>query len=255
MDEKLINIDTGSAKILDLDADAQGLFIAFCDNGQVIANDKRVFINSQIKYPIIRTLDDNKFLIADCRTEENKPNAFVYDFTGQLLNSFVAGDGIQDILVHHNKIIVTYFDEGVFGADGPNNNGLSVFSFNGHLEFGFNESVDGLHIYDCYCICKHGIDKVLFYAYDYFDVTELNLDTYEWHKVKTPTDIQGFSALTSKDEKIIFHSSYDDKQSFFEWDTQTMDVITIGKYSSQLKGLDNGKFLAVGESGVTIISF
>lgn len=254
MDEQVINIDIGTAKVLDLDSDGQGMFIAFCDNGQVIVNDKRVFINSQIQFPIIRSIDDSKFLLADSRTEENKPNAFVYDFTGQLLSSFVVGDGIQDILVHHNKIVVTYFDEGVFGADGPNNNGLSVFSFNGKQEFGFNESVDGLHIYDCYCICKHGTDKVLFYAYDYFDVTELNLDTYKWQQIKTPTDFQGFSALTSKDNKIIFHSSYDDKQSFFEWDRQTMELKTIGKYSSQIKGLNNGKFLAVGESGFTLIS-
>lgn len=254
MDEQVTNIDTGAAKVLDLDADGQGSFIAFCDSGQVIANDKRVFINSQIQFPIIRILDGNKFLLADSRTEDDKPNAFVYDFTGQLLNSFLAGDGIQDILVHHNKIVVTYFDEGVFGADGPNNNGLSVFNFEGKQEFGFNESVDGLHIYDCYCICKHGNDKVLFYAYDYFDVTELNLDSYKWEKVKTPTDFKGASALTSKNGKIIFHSSYDDKQSFFEWNTQTMQVNKIGKYSSHLKGLDDGKFLAVGESGFTIIS-
>ena len=254
MEEQIIKIDTGTAKVLDLDADGKGLYLAFCNNGQVISNNKNVFINSQIQYPIIRIFDYNKFLLADCRTVENKPNAFIYDFAGQLLNSFVLGDGIQDILIHHNKIIVTYFDEGVFGADGPNNNGLTVFSLDGKQEFGFNESVEGLHIYDCYCICKHGIDKVLFYAYDYFDVTELNLDSYEWQQIITPMDFKGSSALTIKDKKIIFHSNYDDKLSFFEWDTLSMEVNKIGKYSSQLKGLENGKFLAVRECGFTIIS-
>lgn len=254
MNEQVINIDTGTAKILDLDADGQGLFIAFCDNGQVIANNKRVTIDSQIQYPIIRNLDGNKFLLSERRTEDNKPNAFIFDFTGQLLNSFIVGDGIQDVLVHNNKIIVTYIDEGVFGADGPNNSGVSIFNFYGKKEFGFNENVDGLHIYDCYCICKHGTDKVLFYAYDYSGVIELNLDTFEWQRIKTPTEIQGFSALTSKDDKIFFHSSYDDKHSFFEWHPPTMELKTIGTYSSELKGLDKGKFLAFGESGFTIIS-
>ena len=67
-------------------------------------------------------------------------------------------------------------------------------------------------------------------------------------------DFKGSSALTIKDKKIIFHSNYDDKLSFFEWDTLSMEVNKIGKYSSQLKGLENGKFLAVGECGFTIIS-
>jgi len=190
------------------------------------------------------------------RTKKNKPNAFIYDFSGQLLISFVAGDGIEDILVHHGKIIVTYFDEGVFGDKGPNNNGLSVFSLAGKQEFGFNEGANEQHIYDCYCICKHGADKVLFCAYGCFDLIELNLDTFKWQEVKTPTGLDGFFALTSKEgEKIIFHSGCDDKQTFFEWNTRTREVKTIGKYSSRLKGLNNGKFLAVGKHGFTIISF
>lgn len=253
MDEKVIIIDTETNKVLDLDTDGQEMFIAFCDNGEVITNDKRVKINLQVQYPIIRILDNNRFLLADSRTTDYQRNAFIYDFSGQLLNSFLAGDGIQDILVHNSKIIVTFFDEGVFGEDGPNNNGLTVFNFEGIQEFGFNESTNDLHIYDCYCICKHDYNKVLFYAYDYFDVTELNLDNYKWVKIKTPSDFMGASALTSKKEKIIFHSSYNDKQSFFEWNTQTMIVTKIGTYSSHLKGLENGKFLAIGENGYTIV--
>lgn len=254
MHEHVTNIDTGTAKILDLDADANGMFLAICDNGQVIENDNRIFLNSQIQSPIIRRLDENTFLLADISTVENKANAFIYNFKGQLLTSFFLGDCIQDIVIQHGKIVVAYFDEGIFGIDGPNNQGLCVFSFNGIREFSFNENVEGLHISDCYCISKKNEKNVLFYAYDCFDVVELNLETYNWKRLKTPKDIQGFSALTSTDYKMIFHISYDDKQSFFEWDTQKMEVKTIGKYSSPLKGLDNGKFLAVSERGFTIIS-
>ena len=253
MTETEFYIQNGNDKIFDLALFDENSFIAYSDKKEVITFHKRVFIEREIKYPVIRFIDNDKFLLADTRTEDNKPNAFIYDFNGKLLKAFLAGDGIEDILIHDNKIVVTYFDEGVFGEDGPNNDGLSVFNIDGKREFGFNESVQGIHIYDCYCICKHDNNKVLFYAYDFFNVIQLNLDTFQWQEFKTPHDFEGASALTSIDDKIIFHSSYQDKKSFFVWNRNDNTVIKASEYSPKLKGLENGKFLKFGEKGFTII--
>jgi len=253
MNETVIHVDTEQGKIISIDVKDDNSFVAYTDNKEVITGAKRLLIDSDIKFPIIRFLEKGKFILADTRTSNVNPNVYIFDFDGNLLKSFLAGDGIEDILIHNNKIVVTYFDEGVFGQDGPNNNGLSTFSFDGKLQFGFNGNKEGLHIYDCYCVCKTGSNKILFYAYDLFNVVELNLDDFSWKELKTPHDFKGASAMSSIGNKIIFHSSYHDKLSFFEWNIQEGVVAIVGEYSSQLKGLEKGKFLAVGERGFTII--
>lgn len=253
MTEQTTHIDVGQSKILNLDADDQGNFIAFTDNKTVIANDHNLKIEIDFRYPIIRRIDNETFFIADSRIEKGN-NGYFFNFNGQLLKSFLAGDGIEDIVVLRNKIIISYFDEGVYGSDGPNGDGLAVFDFQGQQEFGVNSSARDMTISDCYCICKHGTNKVLFYAYTDLKVFELNLDTFKIKSFETPSDFSGTSAMSSTADKIIFHSSYHDKRSFFLWDRNRNEVIKFGDYSPGLTGIKNGKFLIYGDSGYTIIN-
>ena len=117
MTDRSININVGQDKILDLDADEQGQFIAFTNSKTVITNGTSLTIDKEIRFPIIRRLDLETFLIADSRTDK-LPNGHIYDFNGQLIKSFLIGDGIQDIIIHNKRIVATYFDEGVYGEDG-----------------------------------------------------------------------------------------------------------------------------------------
>lgn len=252
MTDHSININVGQDKILDLDADEQGQFIAFTNSKTVITNGTSLTIDKEIRFPIIRRLDLETFLIADSRTDK-LPNGHIYDFNGQLIKSFLIGDGIQDIIIHNKRIVATYFDEGVYGEDGPNNDGLAVFDLFGQQIFGINSSVEELGIDDCYCICKKNKKAVLFYAYSDFKVSELNLDRFEIASFDTPNDFSGASAISSTKDNIIFYSSYHDKTSFFNWDKDKNEVTKFGSYSPLLKGIGNGKFLAFGDSGFTII--
>lgn len=252
MTEQTTHIDVGQSKIVNLDADDKGNFIAFTDNKTVITNDHNLKIEIEIRFPIIRRLSNETFFIADSRTKKDN-NGYIFNFNGQLLKSFLAGDGIEDIVIQREKIIITYFDEGVYGSEGPNSDGLSVFSFEGKQEFGVNSSAGDMVIADCYCICKHGTNRVLFYAYTDLKVFELNLDTFKIESFETPNDFSGASAITSNADKIIFHSSYHDKRSFFSWDRNKNEIIKFGDYSPGLTGMKNGKFLSVGEKGYTII--
>lgn len=253
MTEQTTHINIGQSKILNLDADDQGNFIAFTDTKTVITNDHNLKINIEIRFPVIRRLNNETFLIADSRTDNNV-NGYIYNFSGQLIKSFLAGDGIEDIVVQHDKIIITYFDEVVYGSDGPNGDGLAVFDFQGQQEFGVNSSVGDMVIADCYCICKHGTNRVLFYAYTDLKVFELNLDTFKIERFETPSDFSGTSAMSSTGDKIIFHSSYQDKRSFFSWDRNKNEVIKFGDYSPGLTGIKNGKFLIYGDNGYTIVN-
>jgi hypothetical protein len=253
MTEQTTHIDVGQSKILNLDADDQGNFIAFTDNKSVITNDHKLKIEIDIRFPVIRRLDSETFFIADSRTQKGN-NGYIFNFNGQLVKSFLAGDGIEDIIVHRGKIVITYFDEGVYRSDGPSGDGLAVFDFLGQQEFGVNSGAGNMVIADCYCICKHGTNRVLFYAYTDLKVFELNLDTFKIESFETPNDFSGASAISSTVDKIILHSSYHDKRSFFSWDRNKKEVIKFGDYSPGLTGIKNGKFLIYGDNGYTIIN-
>jgi hypothetical protein len=253
MTEETTYIDVGQSKILNLDADDQGNFIAFTDNKMVITNDFNLKVDINIRFPIIRRLDGETFFIADSRTQKSD-NGYIFNFNGKLIKSFLAGDGIEDIIVHRNKIVITYFDEGIYGNNEPSTDGLAVFNFEGQQEFGVNSSAGNMVIDDCYCICKHQINSVLFYAYSALKVFALNLDTFKIECFETPIDFLGASAMSSTADKIIFHSSYQDKRSFFLWDRNKKEVTKFGDYSLGLTGIKNGKFLIYGDSEYTIIN-
>jgi hypothetical protein len=216
MTEQTTYLEVGQENILNLDSDEYGNFIAFTDNKAVITNDAKLEIDIEVKFPIIRRLNTESFFIVDSRNDKSD-NGHIYNFTGQKLKSFLAGDGIEDIIIHNDKVVITYFDEGVFGDGGPNNDGVAIFDFSGKQIFGFNSIAKYGHIADCYCICKHNKTHVLFYAYTDLKVYELNLDTLKIVVYETPNDFSGTSSISSKQDKIYFHSSYNDKQSFFLW--------------------------------------
>lgn len=253
MKDKSFVIIENEEKILNLDSDEDGNYILITDNNSVITKDYYLKININLWFPIIRRIDEIRFLIINSTTIDKK-NAYIYNFNGQLLKSFYAGDCFEDLIIHNGKIIITYFDEGVFGDEGPNNDGLCIFDFDGNYLFGFNSIIENGYIDDCYCICKYGINSVLFYAYSDFYIYELNLDNFNFIKYETPKDFRGASAISSIDNKIILHSSYEYKRSFFEWNLKTNEVKMFGNYSSELKGIPNGKFITYGEKGFTIIS-
>lgn len=245
-------IDVGQETILNLDADENGNFIAFTNNGTVITNDHQLKIDLALKTPFIRRLNSEMFFIVADWTDKPK-NGHIYSFLGKKKKSFAVGIAIDDIIIHHDKIIITYFDEGVFGREGPNTDGVSVFDFSGKQVFGFNSIARYGRIFDCYCICKNKINTVLFYAYEDFFVYELYLDKTKVMVYEPPDDFMGFGAISGKQDKIFFHSSYSDKHSFFSWDRVTNEVIKFGHFNSRLKGIGNGKFLAFNDKGYSIV--
>jgi hypothetical protein len=84
MIEQTRYIDVGQGKILSLDTDDQGNFIAFTDTQKVITNDHSLIIDIKIHFPIIRRLNNETFLIADSRTKKHV-NGYIYHFNGELV--------------------------------------------------------------------------------------------------------------------------------------------------------------------------
>lgn len=99
----------------------------------------RVRLPFTFEYPLIRELDEERFLIVETR-QLTTDNGHIFTTTGQRLLSFNAGDGVEDVLIQASRIVISYFDEGVLGGTKPASDGLAVFNFTGQQVFGFNAS-------------------------------------------------------------------------------------------------------------------
>ena len=254
MREVTIDIELDGEILVDIDVLTDNSYIAITDKGRVVFTFDRIEISQTFKFPIIRQLSDNLFLVADSRTNDDETdNCFVYDLKGNAIKHFYAGDGIQDIEVLREKIVITYFDEGVYGTDGPNNEGLVVFDFDGNILSKYNEKHSDQIISDCYCICKHGANRILFLPYTEFPLIELNLDSGDEKKYVIPEQLKGSNGITSNADSVIFHSPYDDKRGIYKWKIGDKKADKIGEYSEGLRGLKNGRFISIGQKGFTIL--
>ena len=253
MREVTTNIFLEGEVLVDIDVITDNSYIAITDKGSVVFPFDKIKVRESFKFPIIRQLTNNSFLVADSRTTGRTDNCFIYDLKGNVLRQFFVGDGIQDIEVLRDRIVITYFDEGVYGTDGPNNEGLVLFDFDGKILLKYNEKHGDQIISDCYCICKHGANRILFLPYTDFPLIELNLDTGEEKKYEIPEQVKGSNGLTSTSDSIMFHSPYEDKRGLYKWRIGEKEIEKIGEYTEGLRGLTNGRFISVGQKGFTIL--
>ncbi len=253
MKENSTNVDLHGEVLVNLDCSTNDFYLGITNNGNVVAPFDKIKIAQSFGYPIIRQLNNSQFLIADSRTTKQKDNCFIYDYKGNVHYQFFAGDGIEDIEIVRDKIIITYFDEGVYGTHGPNNDGLVIFNPTGEILLKYNEKHGDQIISDCYCLCKHGANRILFSPYPDFPLIELNLDTGEEKKYEIIEGLKGSKGLTSTADHIIFHSPYDDNRGIYRWRLGDNKIQRFGEYGQSLRGLENGRFLSVTNEGFTII--
>ena len=102
-------------------------------------------------------------------------NAFILDEMGKLKSEMCFGDGIEQCIVDgNNRIITSYFDEGVFGNYGWINpigkGGLIAWSLKGEKIWGNKEH----DIVDCYAINIDSLDRLWYYYYTKFNLVETN---------------------------------------------------------------------------------
>jgi hypothetical protein len=162
---------------------------------------------------------------------------------------FFAGDGIEDVLASRDTIVVTYFDEGVFGGP-PGNEGLAIFETSGELRAGYISTLasDAVAIADVYAACWESNSRVAFCPYDCFPFVSLDVSTME-QKVYTTTEcLHGSTAISVSLDAILFHRGGD----ILAW-TPGCEPSLVGHHSGRLRGLFGGRFLVHDVSGFTII--
>lgn len=77
-------------------------------------------------FSFAQPLSEDRWLFVEARMQKrDAPNAFVYSRQGEMLGSFVAGDGIEHIqTTASGEVWVAYFDEGVYGGGDLEYSGL-----------------------------------------------------------------------------------------------------------------------------------
>jgi hypothetical protein len=238
----------GQQHVLDVDADEYGQFIALLDNSVVVTNTQQVGLASCFRYPLIRRLDPERFVIVE--TQQLGANAHVFDWTGRQLGSLEVGAGIQDVLVQAGRLVVAYFDEGVLSGRWPAADGLSVFEVSGAQVFGYNTSYTP-HLLDCYALCRWGKDRVVAYPYPAAPLVELHLETTHLRRLAVPAGFSGVTALSVYRGELIYYVSPYQQASYFGWQ-QAGRVRRQYVAAGPLRGIDNGWFLAHDTTSFTL---
>lgn len=83
---------------------------------RVVGADGRSFVlPRELASPVVRWLGRHRVVVVDRRTSRGRANGYVLERDGGLGAEFVAGDGVEDVVVLKDVFAVTYFDEGAAG--------------------------------------------------------------------------------------------------------------------------------------------
>src|SRR5213594_49459 len=255
--ETVTSFDPGWGELIDLDVldsgdwagvfrDGSNLFVRTAKNKSVAPDG--------IRFPIIRCLEPGRIALIDTRTQEDRTNAWILCPQRNEIVEFFAGDGIQDVLANSDTIVVTYFDEGVFGRIRPGDEGVAVFDSRGHLRAGYRSTLGSraVDIADCYAACWESDWRIAFLPYTEFPLVRLDVRTFDQNVVQTPRRLHGSSAISVSRGDALFFGPYDEKRSILAWHSGG-EISSVGAHSGPLRGLRGGRFLTHGTSGFTIV--
>lgn len=165
-------------------------------------------------YHFIQPFKDGFLLVgARCQYFNGTPeqNVSWLDYEGNKKKETCFGDGIADCIVtQNNDIVVSYFDEGIFGNYGWDNpigqSGLVVFDENFKIKW---ESPDD--ICDCYAINLDDAGQLWYYYYDEFDLVKTDFKDTKHYKI----NVEGANRFLISGDSIIINGGYNNQHRFY----------------------------------------
>jgi hypothetical protein len=255
--EAATELDPGWGELLDVDVLESGDWIGLfrSENALYVRTPRRSMpAPLGIRFPLIRALDRDRCVLVDSRTDRAHHNGWVLSLPRSETRSFVAGDGIQDVLATSDAIVITYFDEGVFSGIAPSNEGVAIFTDEGQLRAGYLSlfGPKAADVADCYAACWESDSRIAFLPYTGFPLVRLDLRTLDQQVAPTPRRLHGASAISISGETVLVYGPYDKKKTMYSW-TPGREPSAIGRHPGPLRGLRNGRFLAREPSGFTVM--
>ena len=145
--------------------------------------------------------------------DEIENNALLISRKGNMIKEFCLGDGIQDcITTWDNQIIISYFDEGIFGNYGWDKplGRSGLISWNEFGKINWENSKYGIS--DCYAMNIDSLNRLWFYYYTNFDLV---CTDYKSDFILDP-QIEGSHAFAISDtgKQIIMAGGYNDENFY-----------------------------------------
>lgn len=251
-----------------IDLNDDGAWLAVVETAQGLrlrtaGTDVKLPLNLQ--YAMVRWLGDKALVVFSRIRDEGDINAWVVNvWDGTILNKFSVGDGVNNVVVLEDFIVVGYFDEGVYSDNPLSNEGVSVFDRNGVFQWGYTSSVaDPVLIDDCYAICKIGRNAVSFCAYSDFKLVELDVTARQQAVTTIPEELEGANAITTLPHTTFFYGPYcrdadprKDRAQAYAFDRASGAITNIGQVpGTVLNGLSEGRLLSLTDRDALIIRF
>jgi hypothetical protein len=255
--QDVVTLEDLPGAAIDIDVRPDGGWVAICRpelDLVVVSAGQHFTVPEEIRFPLIRWVGSAEILLIDARTTKGRDNAYVFSTSGVQKARFCVGDGVADAIAVGEAVVITYFDEGIFGDVPPSHEGLCVFSPDGRLEFGYQSGVRSpVDIADCYCVCAAGRYEACFSPYTGFSLVRLNLKTRDQEVHELPEVLAGASALSTDGVVFYFYGPYNAKRSIIRW-RPGEGCIKVGSHSGPLRAHWRGAFLSTGASGYTIVT-
>ena len=165
----------------------------------------------------------SNYLIAcprvDYNGEQTEKNLQIINNTGTIIHKFCIGDGVKEIkTTSDGKIIVSYFDEGVFGNygwDSPmGSSGLNIFNENGDLIW----SNQNNPIWDCYALNIDDQSNLFYHYYMDFLVVKVNMKDFKETQMNPNISGSHYILISHDGKKIALSGGYDHQNELFGFD-------------------------------------
>lgn len=206
-------------------------------NYRIVSYEKGIFKdlfainNAFVDYHFIRDYGDALLLAsARCRyiSESNiEKNAHLYSVDGSFVESFVIGDGIEDIKIDQKQNIwISYGDEGVYGNYGWDEpfgvDGLICLNKDKKIVSRYRPSKEHNRIDDCYAMTIDTMGSTWFYYYSEFVLCCIDNNGLDYF---TP-QISGVSNILVSNDFLILDEGYSKKDSYVVFEKNRMKQIS-----------------------------
>ena len=210
------------------------------------------------RFPITRYIDNNTVLVASARiARQDEINTWIIDLSsGHRQAEFSIGDAVKDILVMDNHLVVSYFDEGIFGDIKPSDEGFSIFDKSGNFLYGYNNhSSNSVFISDCYAISKKNEEEFILFPYADFPIVNFNLANKQQIIFEIPEVLHGSCVISYIDDAFLFCSPYIDRNGIYSFEVDSSFFQKIGSQPAfYSRGLPDGRILGWQENSISIMT-
>jgi hypothetical protein len=195
-------------------------------------------------YYYVQPLPDETYLLIQTWPQDQRPNADVYDASGNLLRSWDAGGGIEHVQASTDgRVWIGYFDEGVYsrtsgraGVNWYDAEGRVLLSYNGGIANG--RDIPGID--DSYAMNVVSDAEIWLWYYMAFPLVRL-IDgkiTGFWPNLSARAPVEGAKGIAVLGGQVLFFGPYKQKDRAYLVSLETPrveEVIIQGMEGQQIR--------------------